>query len=155
MKRDKGVSLVVVDYLQLISTNGRFNSRNDEVASITRALKGLAKELKVPVLVLSQLTRAPEREDRHPMLSDLRESGAIEQDADVVMFIHRPNFFKKSDEVSMEERGETDLIIAKQRNGPTDTVKLVFRGAYTRFESRAPDGWTELPGRPDSRSLPS
>jgi replicative DNA helicase len=143
MMRDRGISLVVVDYLQLISTNGRFNNRNEEVASITRGLKGLAKELKVPVLVLSQLTRAPEREDRQPMLSDLRESGAIEQDADVVMFIHRPNFFKKSSEVTMEERGETDLIIAKQRNGPTDTIRFVFQGSFTRFEQRAPDAWTE------------
>ena len=105
--------------------------------------QGLAKELKVPMLVLSQLTRAPEREDREPRLADLRESGAIEQDADVVMFIHRPNFFKKSSEVSMEERGETDLIIAKQRNGPTDTIRFVFQGSFTRFEQRAPDAWTE------------
>src|SRR5580693_1446472 len=143
LKRDKGLSLVVVDYLQLVSGRGRFGNRNEEVSSITRGLKGLAKELKVPVLVLSQLTRAPEREDREPRLADLRESGAIEQDADVVMFIHRPNFFKKSSEVSMEERGETDLIIAKQRNGPTDTIRFVFQGSYTRFEQRAPDAWSE------------
>ena len=96
LKRDKGLSLVVVDYLQLVSARGKFGNRNEEVSSITRGLKGLAKELKVPVLVLSQLTRAPEREDREPHLADLRESGAIEQDADVVMFIHRPNVFKKS-----------------------------------------------------------
>jgi replicative DNA helicase len=143
LKRDKGLSLVIVDYLQLVSGRGKFNNRNDEVSSITRGLKGLAKELKVPVLVLSQLTRAPEREDREPRLADLRESGAIEQDADVVMFIHRPNFYKKSDEVSMEERGETDLIIAKQRNGPTDAIRFVFQGSYTRFELRAPDAWTD------------
>jgi replicative DNA helicase len=143
LKRDKGLSLVVVDYLQLVSARGRFGNRNEEVSSITRGLKGLAKELKVPVLVLSQLTRAPEREDREPRLADLRESGAIEQDADVVMFIHRPNFFKKSSEVSLEERGETELIIAKQRNGPTDTVRFVFQGGFTRFEQRAPDAWTE------------
>jgi replicative DNA helicase len=143
MMREKPLSLVIVDYLQLIAGHGRFNNRNEEVSSITRGLKALAKELKVPVLVLSQLSRAPEKEDRHPMLSDLRESGAIEQDADVVMFIHRPNFYKTKDEVSMEERGETDLIIAKQRNGPTETVRFVFRGSYTRFEQRAPDAWTE------------
>src|ERR1700693_2406476 len=143
LKRDKGLSLVVVDYLQLVSGRGRFGNRNEAISSITRGLKGLAKELKVPVLVLSQLTRAPEREDREPRLADLRESGAIEQDADVVMFIHRPNFFKKSSEVSMEERGETDLIIAKQRNGPTDTIRFVFQGSFTRFEQRAPDAWTE------------
>ena len=139
LKRDKGLSLVIVDYLQLISARGRFGNRNEEISSITRGLKALAKELKVPVLVLSQLTRAPEREDREPRLADLRESGAIEQDADVVMFIHRPNFYKKSSEVSMEQRGETDLIIAKQRNGPTDTVRFVFLGPFTRFEQRAPD----------------
>jgi replicative DNA helicase len=143
MKRERGLTMVVVDYLQLISARGRFGNRNEEISSITRGLKAMAKELKVPVVVLSQLTRAPEREDREPRLADLRESGAIEQDADVVMFIHRPNFFKKSSEVSPEERGETDLIIAKQRNGPTDTIRFVFQGSFTRFEQRAPDAWTE------------
>jgi replicative DNA helicase len=141
--RDKKLSLVVIDYLQLLAAHGRFGNRNEEVSSITRGLKALAKELKLPVLVLSQLSRASEKEDRLPMLSDLRESGAIEQDADVVMFIHRPNFYKKSDEVSQEQRGETNLIIAKQRNGPTDTIRFVFQGSYTRFQERAPDGWTE------------
>jgi replicative DNA helicase len=143
LKREKDLSLVIVDYLQLVSARSRFGNRNEEISSITRGLKVLAKELKVPMLVLSQLTRAPEREDREPRLADLRESGAIEQDADVVMFIHRPNFFKKSSEVTPEERGETDLIIAKQRNGPTDTIRFVFQGSYTRFEQRAPDAWTE------------
>ena len=143
LKREKGLSLAIVDYLQLVSARGRFGNRNEEVSSITRGLKGLAKELKVPVLVLSQLTRAPEREDREPRLADLRESGAIEQDADVVMFIHRPNFYKKKEDVTTEERGETDLIIAKQRNGPTDTIRFVFQGSFTRFEQRAPDAWTE------------
>ena len=141
LKRDKGLSLVVVDYLQLVSARGRFGNRNEEVSSITRGLKGLAKELKVPVLVLSQLTRAPEREDRRPQLADLRESGAIEQDADVVMFIHRPNAFKPDE--APEERAKTELLIAKQRNGPTDRVHFVFRNAYTRFEEAAPDAWTE------------
>jgi replicative DNA helicase len=141
--RDKKLSLVVVDYLQLLAAHGRFGNRNEEVSSITRGLKALAKELKLPVLVLSQLSRASEKEDRLPMLSDLRESGAIEQDADVVMFIHRPNFYKKSDEVTPEERSETNLIIAKQRNGPTDTIRFVFQGSFTRFEQRAPDAWTE------------
>jgi replicative DNA helicase len=143
LKREKGLSLVIVDYLQLVSARGKFGNRNEEVSSITRGLKALAKELKVPMLVLSQLTRAPEREDREPRLADLRESGAIEQDADVVMFIHRPNFYKKSDEVSQEDRGETDLIIAKQRNGPTDNIRFIFQGSFTRFEQRAPDAWNE------------
>ena len=141
MMRDKPLSMVVVDYLQLVTTHGRFGNRNEEVASITRGLKALAKELKVPVLVLSQLTRAPEREDRQPMLSDLRESGAIEQDADVVMFIHRPNAFK-SDQTP-EDRNKTELLIAKQRNGPTDRIRFAFLSAYTRFEEAAPDAWTE------------
>jgi replicative DNA helicase len=141
LKREKGLALAVVDYLQLISARGRFGNRNEEVSSITRGLKGLAKELKVPVLVLSQLTRAPEREDRRPQLADLRESGAIEQDADVVIFIHRPNAFKP-DELP-EERAKTELLIAKQRNGPTDRIHFVFRSTFTRFEEAAPDAWTE------------
>jgi replicative DNA helicase len=141
--REKQLGLMIVDYLQLVAARGRFGNRNEEVSSITRGLKGLAKELKIPILVLSQLTRAPEREDREPKLADLRESGAIEQDADMVMFIHRPNFYKKSNEVTVEERGETDLVIAKQRNGPTETLRFVFKGPFTRFEERAPDSWTQ------------
>src|SRR5271169_2750039 len=106
LKREKGgLSMLVVDYLQLITARGRFGNRQEEVSSISRGLKGLAKELQIPVLVLSQLTRAPERDERGPQLSDLRESGAIEQDADVVMFIYRPHFFKAG--ASPEEREET------------------------------------------------
>jgi len=135
LKRDKGLSLVIVDYLQLVSARGRFNTRNDEVASITRGLKAMAKELNVPVVVLSQLTRAPEKDDRGPRLSDLRDSGAIEQDADVVIFIHRPKMYKEG--ATDEERGETELNIAKQRNGPTDMLRYVFLRQYTRFEEAA------------------
>src|SRR5712691_6119173 len=141
LKRDKGLSLVIVDYLQLVAARGRFGNRNEEVGSITRGLKGLAKELQVPVLVLSQLTRAPEREERRPQLADLRESGAIEQDADVVFFIHRPNAFKP-DEIP-EERAKSEVLIAKQRNGPTDRVNFVFLSQFTRFEEAAPDTWTQ------------
>jgi replicative DNA helicase len=141
LKRDRGLSLVIVDYLQLIAARGRFSNRNEEVSSITRGLKGLAKELKVPVLVLSQLTRAPEREERSPQLADLRESGAIEQDADVVLFIHRPNLFKKKGEVTDEERAETELKIAKQRNGPVDSIPFVFLAKFTRFEEAATGNW--------------
>jgi replicative DNA helicase len=141
LKRDRGLQLVIIDYLQLIAGRGRFSNRNEEVSSITRGLKGLAKELKVPVLVLSQLTRAPEREDRSPQLADLRESGAIEQDADVVLFIHRPNLFKKKGEVTDEERAQTELKIAKQRNGPVDSIPFVFLGKYTRFEEAAVGTW--------------
>ena len=142
MKRDKGLSLVIVDYLQLITARGRFNSRNDEVSSMTRGLKGLAKELKVPVMVLSQLTRAPERDERRPQLADLRDSGAIEQDADVVIFIHRPNVYKHDQ--TPEERAEAEIIIAKQRNGPTDKVGFVFLSQFTRFEEKAPESWSPV-----------
>src|SRR6266568_2157889 len=141
LKRDRGLSLLIVDYLQLIAARGRFSNRNEEVSSITRGLKALAKELKVPVLVLSQLTRAPEREERSPQLADLRESGAIEQDADVVLFIHRPNLFKKKSQVTEEERAQTELKIAKQRNGPVDSIPFVFLGKFTRFEEAASGSW--------------
>jgi replicative DNA helicase len=142
LKRDKGLSLLVVDYLQLITARGKFGNRQEEVSSISRGLKGLAKELQIPVLVLSQLTRAPERDERGPQLSDLRESGAIEQDADVVMFIYRPNFFKAG--ATPEEREETELRIAKQRNGPTENVKFRFLSKFTRFEEAAPDAFSNL-----------
>ena len=142
LKRDKGLSLVIVDYLQLIAARGRFGNRNEEVSSITRGLKGLAKELQVPMLVLSQLTRSPEREERRPQLADLRESGAIEQDADVVLFIHRPFAFKP--DATPEERDQAEIMIAKQRNGPTDRVKFVFLSRHTRFEEAAPDAWTPV-----------
>jgi replicative DNA helicase len=142
LKRDKGLSMLVVDYLQLITARGRFGNRQEEVSSISRGLKGLAKELQIPVLVLSQLTRAPERDERGPQLSDLRESGAIEQDADVVMFIYRPHFFKAG--ATPEEREETELRIAKQRNGPTDKVNFVFRSRFTRFEEAAPDAFSQF-----------
>ncbi len=141
LKKDKGLSMVIVDYLQLISARGRFGNRNEEVSSISRSLKGLAKELQVPMLVLSQLTRAPEREERQPQLADLRESGAIEQDADVVMFIHRPNFYRT--ELPEEERRKSNLIIAKQRNGPTDRIPFIFFEKFTRFEEAAPESFQQ------------
>lgn len=139
LKKDKGLSMVVVDYLQLITAHGRFGNRTEEVSYISRALKGMAKELQVPVVVLSQLTRAPAREEREPQLADLRESGAIEQDADVVLFIHRPHFYKS--DAPEEDRAKTNLIIAKQRNGPTGKRNFVFISRYTRFEEAAPDAW--------------
>jgi replicative DNA helicase len=145
LKRDRGLSLMIVDYLQLVvpSNTGRGTNRQEEVSSISRALKGLAKELKVPVVVLSQLTRAPEREERKPQLSDLRESGAIEQDADVVLFINRPNFYKT--DLPEEDRAKAELIIAKQRNGPTGNLNFVFLARHTRFEEAAPDAWSTSP----------
>jgi replicative DNA helicase len=142
LKREKGLAMVVVDYLQLITGRGRFGNRQEEVSSISRGLKGLAKELQIPVLVLSQLTRAPERDERGPQLSDLRESGAIEQDADVVMFIYRPHWSKL--EASPEERDQAEIQVAKQRNGPTDKVRFVFRSRLTRFEEAAPDAFSQF-----------
>src|SRR6204780_361198 len=142
LKRDKGLSLLIVDFLQLITARGRFGNRQEEVSSISRGLKGLAKELQIPVLVLSQLTRAPQRDERGPQLSDLRESGAIEQDADVVMFIYRPNFFKL--DVAPEERDQAEILIAKQRNGPTENVKFRFLSKFTRFEEAPPDAFSSL-----------
>jgi replicative DNA helicase len=139
LKRDKGLSLVMVDYLQLISARGRFGNRNEEVSSISRSLKALAKELKVPVLVLSQLTRSPERDKRDPQLADLRESGAIEQDADVVLFINRPDFYDK--DAPEEVRAMTKIIIGKQRNGPTGVLHFIFNNRFTRFEVAAPGSW--------------
>ncbi len=142
LKREKGLAMVVVDYLQLITGRGRFGNRQEEVSSISRGLKGLAKELGIPVLVLSQLTRAPERDERGPQLSDLRESGAIEQDADVVMFIYRPHWAKLDS--SPEERDQAEIQVAKQRNGPTDKVRFVFRSRLTRFEEAAPDAFSQF-----------
>lgn len=132
LKAEHGLGLVIVDYLQLVALGGRVENRQQEIAAISRSLKGLAKELAVPVIALSQLSRAPEaRTDRRPQLSDLRESGALEQDADVVMMIYREEEYKPSD----ENRGVAEIIIAKQRNGPTGTVRLAFIKEYTRFEN--------------------
>jgi replicative DNA helicase len=118
---------------------GRFESRQQELASISRSLKGLAKELRVPVVALSQLSRAPEtRSDHRPQLSDLRESGALEQDADLVMFIFREEQYRDSGgQASQEAEGIAEIIVGKQRNGPTGSVKLAFIKEHTRFENLA------------------
>jgi len=134
-----GLDLIIVDYLQLMSGGGRrYENRTQEVSAISRGLKALAKELKVPVIALSQLSRAPESRggDHRPQLADLRESGSIEQDADVVAFIFREEVYKPDDP---ELEGKAELIIAKQRNGPTGKVKLAFLKRSTRFASRTPD----------------
>jgi len=143
LKAEKGLDLLIVDYLQLVSGQGRFENRTQEVSYISRSLKSIAKELKVPILALSQLSRAPEqRPGQRPQLSDLRESGSIEQDADVVIFIFRERKAAEAQEGEEEfAHGgmETRLIIGKQRNGPTGEVPVVFLKPYAKFENKAPD----------------
>ena len=130
LKAEKGLGLVLIDYLQLMTTNGRIESRQQEISEISRSLKSLARELEVPVIALSQLSRAVEaRADKRPMLSDLRESGAIEQDADLVTFLYRDEYYNPDTEYP----GKAELIIAKQRNGPTGTVDLAWLSKYTKF----------------------
>ncbi len=139
--REHGVKLIMIDYLQLMNANGmRFSSRQEEVSTISRSLKELAKELDIPILALSQLNRGVENregnEGKRPQLSDLRESGAIEQDADMVLFVHRPEYYGfKEDDHGNDLRGKAEIIIAKHRKGATGTVVLTFRGEYTRFEN--------------------
>ena len=135
---EHGLNLVIVDYIQLMQGRGRFENRTLELASISRSLKGLAKELNVPIVVLSQLSRAPEsRSDHRPQLSDLRESGALEQDADVVIFIFREDQYVDRSQPPTDAQGVAELIVGKQRNGPTGVVKLAFIREYTRFENLA------------------
>jgi replicative DNA helicase len=144
LKAEHGLSLVVIDYLQLMSGRGRYENRNQEISTISRGLKLLAKDLKVPMLVLSQLNRAPETRpgDHRPQLSDLRESGSIEQDADLVAFIFREEVYKQEDE---RLKGLAELLVAKQRNGPTGKVNLVFLKEFTKFENRTNDLGEEVP----------
>lgn len=135
-KLEHGLDLVMIDYLQLMSGSGRSDSRQQEVSDISRALKGLARELHVPIIALSQLNRIVEqREDHKPRLADLRESGAIEQDADVVMFIYRDEIYNKDSDTN---KGQAEIIVAKQRNGPIGTVELVWLPEYTKFANKEP-----------------
>jgi replicative DNA helicase len=137
-KAEHGLGLVIIDYLQLMSGRGRFENRNQEISTISRGMKLLAKDLNVPMIVLSQLNRAPETRqgDHRPQLSDLRESGSIEQDADLVAFIFREEVYRPQDE---SLRGQAELLLAKQRNGPVGKVELVFLHEFTKFENRAAD----------------
>ncbi len=129
-KLEKGLDMVVIDYLQLMSGSGKSESRQNEISEISRSLKAVARELNVPILALSQLSRAVEqRPDKRPLLSDLRESGAIEQDADVVMFIYRDDYYNKD----TDKPGVAEIIIAKQRNGPVGTTELAWLADYTKF----------------------
>ena len=134
LKKSKGLGLIAIDYLQLMQAGGRAESRQQEVAQITRTLKIMAKELNVPILLLSQLSRASEKRDkksRYPMLSDLRESGAIEQDADVVIFLHREDYYPE--DKTPENMGRARVIIAKQRSGPTGAISMQWQGEYTKY----------------------
>jgi len=138
LKMDKNIGLIVIDYLQLMQGRASAERRDLEISEISRGLKALAKELNVPVLALSQLNRMLEqRTDKRPRLSDLRESGALEQDADVVAFIYRDEIYNKDE--NNPHRGTAEIILAKQRNGPTGDVLLTFLNAYTRFENMAPE----------------
>ncbi len=145
LKHTTGLGMIVVDYLQLMSATApggkRYENRTQEVSAISRGLKAIAKELKVPMVALSQLSRAPETrgtKDNEPKLSDLRESGSIEQDADVVMFIYRPEYYNR-DDPTVENKAK--IIISKQRNGPTDTIQLAYIKQWTRFENLDRSEW--------------
>ncbi|MEZ0470188.1 replicative DNA helicase [Luteimonas salinilitoris] len=137
LKREHDLGLIVIDYLQLMAVPGNSENRATEISEISRSLKGLAKELNVPVMALSQLNRSLEsRTDKRPVMADLRESGAIEQDADVIIFIYRDEYYNKE---SSPDKGLAEIIIGKQRNGPTGSFKLKFFGEYTRFDNLAHD----------------
>ena len=151
LKAEQNVGLIIVDYLQLMQGPRSAENREKEISAISRSLKALAKELDIPVLALSQLSRAVEgRTDKRPILSDLRESGAIEQDADVVAFVHRPEMYTDPKSEKMEEvQGRAEIIVGKQRNGPIDDVTLAFVSRYARFENLALPSFEALPPGPE------
>jgi replicative DNA helicase len=147
LKLEHGLDMLIIDYLQLMQGRGRFESRQQELSSISRSLKILAKELEIPILALSQLSRATEtRSDHRPQLSDLRESGALEQDADIVLFIFREDMYQVEGERNPESEGTAEIIVGKQRNGPTGSVRLAFLKQYTRFENLAAGAYDRQAG---------
>ena len=151
---ERHIDLIIIDYLQLMQGEGRGENRVQEISYISRSLKALARELNVPVITVSQLSRAVEwRASHKPQLSDLRESGSIEQDADVVMLLHRDDYYGR-EKTDYQDTHTADLIVAKQRNGPTDVVKLYFDSEFTRFEnlSRVPDTDTPIQEKQDART---
>jgi len=138
LKREHDLGLIVIDYLQLMQVHGGGENRTNEISEISRSLKALAKELSVPIIALSQLNRSLEqRPNKRPVMSDLRESGAIEQDADVIVFIYRDEVYNEDS----QDKGTAEIIVSKQRNGPIGTVRLTFLGQYTRFENFTPDSY--------------
>ena len=152
LKNEHNIELIMIDYLQLMNANGmRYNNRQEEVSNISRSLKGLAKELNIPIIALSQLNRGVEGregpEGKRPMLSDLRESGAIEQDADMVIFVHRPEYYHlyQSSDGTIDYHGKAEIIIAKHRKGATDIVLLDFKGEFTRFENPEDNSLSNMP----------
>ena len=153
LKAESQLGLLVIDYLQLMTGSRTSENRQQEVSEISRGLKALAKELEVPVVALSQLSRAPEqRADHRPQLSDLRESGSIEQDADLVMFLYRPEYYAETDRDGNSLEGKAELIVSKQRNGPTGVVPLYFHRAYTRFDNVIPEDDAATAPTPGGRS---
>jgi replicative DNA helicase len=136
LKAKENIQIIIIDYLQLMRGSGKAENRQQEISEISSSLKSLAKELNIPVIAVSQLSRATEqRADKRPQLADLRESGSIEQDADLVLLLYREEFYKKEE---VENKGIAELIIAKQRNGPTGTIKLTFLEKCMRFENYTP-----------------
>ncbi len=155
LRVDRNVGLIVVDYLQLMQGPRGSESREKEISAISRSLKALAKELNIPVVALSQLSRAVEsRTDKRPILSDLRESGAIEQDADVVAFVHRQEKYEDpNSDAGLDVQGLAEIIVGKQRNGPVGDVKVTFVHQYARFENRAPDAFNVVPTDADDQPV--
>jgi replicative DNA helicase len=143
-RHEDRLGLIVIDYLQLIEPDNPRDPRQEQVSRMTRRLKGLAREMKVPILCLSQLNRqAEDSKDHRPRLSHLRESGAIEQDADVVMFVHREEYYHRGDDAE-QHAGQAEIILAKQRNGPVGDVELIWLKDFTRFEDKAPERFEQF-----------